>query len=223
MRVVRSVAEMDRTSKRNVVEVVLVFIVIATFLWFGRRSFPGANPVFAVLLLAILVYAHRLAGEGFREVGFRRDTFAATGRLLLPLMFIGATLIIAAALALDGMQFPTWQAGLRRAAEFVALGIVQQYLLVGFFFRRVERITSPGLAPALTASIFALLHLPNVFLMVVTFVAGIIACLVYRRSPNLWANGLAHGLMSVLLYYALPRSVTSGLRVGAEYVAALTG
>jgi len=215
-------AEMDRASKRNIVEVVLVFIVIATFLWFGRRSFPGANPVFAVILLAILVYAHQQAGEGFREIGFRWDTFATTGRLLLPVMLIGGTLIIAAALALDGMQSPPWQTGLRRTAVFVALGIVQQYLLVGFFFGRVERITSPRLAPVLTALIFALLHLPNVFLMVVTFVAGIIACLVYRRSPNLWANGLAHGLLSVSLYYALPRSVTGGLRVGAEYVAALT-
>jgi len=215
-------AEMDRASKRNIVEVVLVFIVIATFLWFGRRSFPGANPVFAAILLAILVYAHRQAGEGFREIGFRWDTFAATGRLLLPVMLIGGTLIIAAALALDGMQSPPWQNALRRTAVFVALGIVQQYLLVGFFFGRVECITSPRLAPVLTALIFALLHLPNVFLMVVTFVAGIIACLVYRRSPNLWANGLAHGLLSVSLYYALPRSVTGGLRVGAEYVAALT-
>ena len=95
-------AEMDRASKRNIVEVVLVFIVIATFLWFGRRSFPGANPVFAVILLAILVYAHQQAGEGFREIGFRWDTFATTGRLLLPVMLIGGTLIIAAALALDG-------------------------------------------------------------------------------------------------------------------------
>jgi membrane protease YdiL (CAAX protease family) len=213
---------MARASQRNIVEVVLVVIVIATFLWFGRRSFPGANAVFAVLLLAILVHSHRKDGEGFREIGFRGDTFAATSRLLLPLMLIGGALIIAAALALDGMQFPPWQTTLRKTAAFVALGIVQQYLLVGFFFRRLERITTPRLAPVLTASIFALLHLPNVFLMVTTFVAGIVACLVYRRSPNLWANGLAHGLMTVLLYYALPRSLTGGLRVGAAYAAALT-
>lgn len=209
---------MDRASKRSVVEVVLVFVLIGTFLWVGRRSFPGVNAVFAAALLAVLVYAHRQAGEGWREIGFRWDTFGATIRLLLPAVLIGCALIVSAAVFLDQTRFPSLATGMRRTALFVVFGIAQQYVMLGFIFRRVERAADARFAPALTALLFALLHLPNIFLTAVTFVWGIVSCLVYRRSPNLWANGLAHGLLATLTYYALPRSVTGGLRVGIEYV-----
>jgi len=214
---------MDRASKRSVVEVALVFVVFVTFLWFGRRSFPGANLAFAVVLLAILVYAHRRANEGWREIGFRWDTFGSASWLLLPAVLVGCALIVSAALALGETRLPSLATGLRRAALFVVFGVAQQYVMLGFLFKRVERVASVRFAPALTALLFALLHLPNGFLTAVTFAWGVVACLIYRRSPNLWANGLAHGLLATLLYYGLPRSVTGGLRVGMEYVAALSG
>jgi membrane protease YdiL (CAAX protease family) len=211
-------AGMDRASQRSVVEVALVFVLIGAFLWFGRRAFPGVNLVFAVALLTILVYAHRRAGEGWREIGFRWDTFGATSWLLLPAVFLGCALIVGAAVVLDETRIPPLTTGLRRTALFVVFGIAQQYVMLGFIFKRVQRAADARFAPALTALLFALLHLPNIFLTAVTFVWGVVACLVYRRSPNLWANGLAHGLFAALLYYALPRSVTGGLRVGMEYV-----
>jgi membrane protease YdiL (CAAX protease family) len=209
---------MDRSSQRSVVEVAVVFVLIGAFLWLGRRAFPGVNVVFAVALLAFLVYAHRQAGEGWREIGFRWDTFGATSRLLLPAVLIACALIVSAAVVFDETRLPPLATGLRRTALFVVFGIAQQYVLVGFIFRRVERIAEARFAPALTALLFALLHLPNVFLTAATFAWGVVACLIYRRTPNLWANGLAHGLLATLLYYALPRSVTGGLRVGMEYV-----
>jgi membrane protease YdiL (CAAX protease family) len=120
---------------------------------------------------------------------------------------------------LGEMHFPSLATGAWRGAQFVALGIAQQYALLGFVFRRLERVAGDGPAIALAALVFALLHLPNVWLTAVTIIWGVIACLVYRRSPNLWANGLAHGVLAALVYFALPRSVTGGLRVGMEYFA----
>ena len=40
---------------------------------------------------------------------------------------------------------------------------------------------------------FALFHLPNPFLTAVTLVAGILAGMLYRVVPNLWAIGAGHG------------------------------
>lgn len=212
---------LERASRRNIVEVVLAFLVLGAFLWLGRGAFPGANLVFAAVLLTILVYSHRQAHESLRDIGFRSDTFGATLRLLLPAALIAVALIVTAALVLGEIRMPSLSSGAQRTAQFLVLGIAQQYVLVGFFFRRLERVAGASLAPVLTALVFALLHLPNVFLMAVTFVGGVVACLVYRRSPNVWANGLAHGLLAALLYFALPRSITGGLRVGIEYVALL--
>ena len=95
-----------RTASRSVAEVALVFFVIGTFLWFARGSFAGVNPAFAVVLLTILIYAHRQAGEGSREIGFRRDTLAAAARLLLPIVLVCSALIVAVGLLLGEMHFP---------------------------------------------------------------------------------------------------------------------
>jgi membrane protease YdiL (CAAX protease family) len=214
---------MDRASRRGVASVVLVVVLIGAFLWFGRQAFPGVDLAFAAALLAVLAYSHWQADEGWRELGFRWDTFGSTSRLLLPFVLIACVLIWSAAVVLPEIGFARPEKeGTGKIALFVVFGIAQQYVMLGFIFKRVERAAGERFAPALTALLFALLHLPNAFLTLATFVWGIVACHVYRRSPNLWANGLAHGLLSALLYYTLPRSVTGGLRVGMEYLAALS-
>jgi membrane protease YdiL (CAAX protease family) len=209
---------MDRTDQRDVAEVALVVAAIGAFLWFGRKAFPGVDVAFAATLLAILAYSHWRAGEGWREIGFRGDTFWPTMRMLLPVVFVGCVAIWSAAIVLRELGSAAPDRALSMTPMFVVFGIAQQYVMLGFIFKRVQRVAGARFAPAPTALIFALLHLPNVFLTAVTFVWGVVACLVYRRSPNIWANGLVHSLMATLLYYQLPHSVTHGLRVGIEYV-----
>jgi membrane protease YdiL (CAAX protease family) len=209
---------MDRSDQRDVAGVCGVVGAIGVFLWFGRKAFPGVDVTFAATLLAILAYSHWRAGEGWREIGFRRDTFWPTLRLLLPVVFVGCVATWSAAIVLRDLGFSAPGTAPAMTPVFVSFGIAQQYVMLGFIFKRVQRVAGVRLAPALTALIFALLHLPNGFLTAVTLVWGVVACLVYRRSPNIWANGLVHGLMSALLYYQLPHSVTHGLHVGMEYV-----
>jgi membrane protease YdiL (CAAX protease family) len=76
-------------------------------------------------------------------------------------------------------------------------------------------------ATATAAVTFAAFHAPNGFLMSVTLGAGLVACSLYRRSPNVIVIGLAHATLSYLLYFALPYSLTHGLRVGPGYYAAV--
>jgi membrane protease YdiL (CAAX protease family) len=212
---------MNRAARRDIVEVVVVVAVIAVFLWFGRWAFPGVNAVFTAVMLAILLYSHRLAGESWRELGFRTDTFWSTSRLLLAVVAIAGVLIWIGSIVLRDAGSPPAGTPPSRLGQFLVLGLAQQYVMLGFIFKRVERVGGGRFSPAITALLFALLHLPNIFLTAVTFVWGVVSCLVYRRSPNLWANGLAHGLLAALVYYALPRSLTHALHVGMEYVARL--
>jgi membrane protease YdiL (CAAX protease family) len=103
---------------------------------------------------------------------------------------------------------------------FIGSGLLQQYVLLGFFGRRFARIfASPNIAVLATASVFALLHLPNYFLTVVTFLAGLLCCAVYRRAPNLWASGLLHGVLSFVLSFGLPLEVNDAMRVGSHHIA----
>lgn len=205
-------------QKNPLVEVGVAFALIAAFLWAGRRAFPGVTALFAATLIVVLIYSHHRRGESFRDIGFRLDTFAKASLLIIPFALSGAVAIAIASAHIDGARVPSMLTAVDRAAQFVVLGIVQQYLLVGFFFNRIRAVSKPVLAVILTSLIFAVLHLPNLFLASVTLLAGAVSCFVYQRAPNLWANGIVHGLLACLLYYALPRSITGGLRVGADYL-----
>ena len=213
-------------DERDVAEVIIVVAAIGVFLWFGRQVFSGFDVLFGISLLAMLAYSHRRAGERWREIGHRygpdarelHDQLLPTLRLLLPVVLLGGVAIAGASIVLRELGVSAPRKAPAMIPVFVAFGIAQQYVMLGFMFRRVQRVAGVRFAPILTAVLFALLHLPNVFLTSVTFVWGMVACLVYRRSPNIWANGLVHGLMSAQLFYLLPQAVTHGLHVGMEYV-----
>ena len=94
-------------------------------------------------------------------------------------------------------------------------GILQQYLLLGFYFRRAERVVPGSWLPILlTAVLFSLLHAPNIPLMTMSLGVGVGACWLYRRVPNLWVLGLAHGLVSITFAVFLSRPLTLGMKVG---------
>jgi membrane protease YdiL (CAAX protease family) len=209
---------MQKAHRQLLGEVFAAFALIAAFLWIGRRAFPGVNALFGGTLVVLLLYSHRRRDEGLREIGFRLDTFGRALRLLLLPALIGATLIVVTSALLNGVERPSPVAALDRTAQFVVLGVLQQYLLLGFFYARIGELSESRGATVITALVFAILHLPNVFLVGVTLLAGVVSCLIYRKAPNLWANGLVHGLLACLLYYSLPRSLTGGLRVGIEYL-----
>jgi hypothetical protein len=100
--------------------------------------------------------------------------------------------------------------------------MAQQYGLTCFFYRRFLEIFGRWqLATAAAAMTFATFHAPNGFLIAVTLAAGAAACTLYRRVPNVIALALAHAMLSYVLFFALPQSVTHGLRVGPGYQATL--
>jgi membrane protease YdiL (CAAX protease family) len=94
-------------------------------------------------------------------------------------------------------------------------GIAQQYGLLGFYLRRFEEAIPGEWAPVLAAAVvFSGLHAPNLPLMAMTLVVSLGACWLYRRAPNLWVLGLAHGLLSITVAMFLAKLLVAGLKVG---------
>ena len=147
---------------------------------YGVTAIPWGLTVLAALLLIAfgalersrraLAYSHWRAHEGWRELAFRLDTFWPTLSLLVPAVAIGCILTWSASVSLRELGSRPAETLPNVLAVFVAFGIAQQYVMLGFIFKRVERVAGGQLAPTLTALLFALLHLPNLFLTTVTFV-----------------------------------------------------
>lgn len=204
--------------RQDLATLAFVSILILSFMWIWRRACPGATGLFAIALLAALILGHLQRRESLQDVGFRLDTFGKASTLLVPLAAVVIALTLLVGHLSGSARFPSASTAVVAVAKLVIFGLAQQYVLLGFFFRRLEEaLPNPALSLLTTAAVFALFHLPNPFLTAVTFFAGLITTMVYRRAPNLWVNGVIHGVISYCLYFSLAPELTGGLRVGPGY------
>lgn len=201
----------------EIVSVVVSFLMAEWIV----RPFSSHDKFTAVLPLALavilMVASHRARGETLRDIGWRLDNFWPALRLLLLPTLCVAMLIFVAGFQTGGFGSDKWREW-RWLLWLPVWGLVQQYALQGFVNRRAQIVFGTGYRSVLlVATIFALLHLPNPWLTIATFVSGVIWAAVYQRVPNLLALALSHAAMSLLLVWAIPTSVLGNLRVGLRY------
>ena len=97
--------------------------------------------------------------------------------------------------------------------------LFQQLLLQGYFLARTLRlIPNPNLAALLTASVFALAHLPNPVLTPLTLVWGLAACLLFIHSRNVYPLAIAHAVFGICIAITVPASILHNMRVGLAYI-----
>jgi membrane protease YdiL (CAAX protease family) len=96
---------------------------------------------------------------------------------------------------------------------------VQQFLLQGFFLPRLLRLLpGPKSAALAAAGLFALAHLPNPILTVVTLIWGFAACMLFVRYRNLYSLAIAHAVFGITIAITVPGPVIRNMRVGLGYL-----
>lgn len=102
---------------------------------------------------------------------------------------------------------------------YTVWSLAQQFLLQGYFLARLVRmVPSPTLAAVTAATIFAIAHLPNPILTVLTLVWGLAACLVFLKARNLWTLAMAHAIFGICVAVTIPATVLHNMRVGLGYL-----
>lgn len=189
--------------------------LLLSYIWGWKGAFPGHFGACVLLYGAIGGLSHVRRGEGLRDIGVRLDNWQASGldamRVVAPL----ALVLITYGAARGTLHFPSLEDWPGKLLSGAVWGAAQQYGLVCFFYRRLrEALPDPNAALVGSGLLFALFHLPNPFLTMATLLLGMISCWLYRREPNLAILGAAHGLLSFVIAYSLPESLTLGRRVG---------
>ena len=186
---------------------------------------PMAPPAIGAFLL--IAYSIHLRGESLRELGFSRRYFRkACKYLALP---TGAACFI---LLLVGYLTHSFRRSTHFETNLIVVpiwGVAQQFVLQGIIYRRLRQVLLPAssddansqkhsnVAIFLTACAFGFVHLPNPALTMLTFIATLLWSWVYERAPNLWALGLSHGILSLLVMHAIPSWLLQSMSVGYKH------
>ena len=210
---------------RPLLEIVAMSGLLISFIWGWGSTFMGAFTLCVILYFTIGVASHLRAREGPADLGIRIDNLGAAALDALVATMVIGLLLAAAGSMLGSMDFPPLALWPRTLMDGVVWGLMQQYGLLCIFYRRFSELFPRHRdAPLWAASaIFALLHLPNPFLTLVTLGAGALSCWLYRRRQNLLVLGVMHGLVSFLIVHTLTSGITMGMRVGPGFFRYMAG
>jgi len=187
------------------------FAGIIIILWLPTHEQLIFGPV-ALLVPLVLVLLRR---PTLNELGLRLRGFVAS---LWILPAAAALMVTAVLLARKiGTFHPLYNADLAHVYGYVLWTMYQQILLQDYFVPRLTRLLNSNAAIAAAAVLFAIAHLPNLYLVVATMAWGAVSCWLFRRSRNLYMLGLAQGLLGLCFAICVPDAMHHHMRVGLGY------
>lgn len=198
---------------RDVIELILGYGIILLAIWMPDRPQRILSPIALVVTLAI-VLARRPTRD---ELGFGR-------RGLLPSLWILPAAAVLAILSVVlakrlGTFHPLSNGNFQHVTGYILWTLYQQFLLNDYFLPRLTRLLgNETMAVPATVVLFAGAHLPSPWLTLATLAWGTISCLLFRRYRNLYALGLAQGLLGLAFAVSVPDAVHHHLRVGLGYL-----
>jgi len=200
-------------SRRDLIEVILGYGLILAVLWMPEFPQRILSPVALLATLAI-VLARR---PSVHDLGISRRGLGPSFWILPAAVVLAmASLLVAKQI---GTLHPLYKSDFRHIAGYILWTLYQQFLLNDYFMPRLTRLLpSEGAAVGLAAVLFAMAHLPNLPLTTVTLVWGAISCALFRRYRNLYALGLAQGLLGLCFAVCVPDALHHHLRVGLGYL-----
>jgi hypothetical protein len=204
---------MKRVDWLNLAEPATVFALIMLYIWRLRYTWPLAW----IFILGILILSHILRREPAASLGFRWSNFRECVERLAPALLLLALSLIAGGVLLQTMRNISFEHGLLCLAVYCPWGLFQQYILNGYLANRLLAVLPVRHVPLIAAALFSGTHLPNWFLMLVTFAAGYYSTKIYMKYRNVYFLGLAHGVIGTVLFLVIPDSISHHLTVGPGF------
>lgn len=206
-----------RPRLRDLLELIVAYGLILSVIW---TPMPWQRYLYCLAVLCI-VGLTLLRWEKPRALGLAPDQ-------TLYSFWIVAVAIALAAIAV----FIGWRIGTlhhlpvfrhlslkNRVGGYIVWSFLQEFVLQVYMLTRMLRLLPRRwMAIVLAALLFAVAHLPNPVLVGLTLVWAFIACTWFLRYRNLYALGLAHGILGICVAITVPDALHHHMRVGLGYL-----
>jgi hypothetical protein len=204
-----------RTRQRDLFELGGIYALILIVIWTPRPL----QAVLGVITALTISYIAYLSFEGFRPMGL------CTANLVRSLWAVAFAMVLSLAAVILAVRLHTLHVPetpalfIRHYGLYVMWAAIQQVILQWFFLSRSLRLLSnPFSAAALTAGLFAVAHLPNPILTVITLFFGFASCYFFLCYRNLVPLALAHAILGISIGITVPGSIDHNMRVGISYL-----
>ncbi len=211
--------EIEKKEKSTVaIEIILPFIMtFITIQFFLAGDYRYFKFLSIPIILAMIIFNQKRLHIPASLQGFKPPFWKAPALIILiPALLLGICIVffgylqnsistripIPLILHIAFIGYPIW-------------GMIQQYVLIVYLLPRLNVfIKKPAYLVIITASVFSLSHLPNPFLVILTFPAGILFIYFFIRYKNLYILGFAHGFIGALGKFFLPETLTLRFWIG---------
>jgi hypothetical protein len=196
-------------------EVALMFTGILVYIWRWQHT----HPLVWMVLLAMILVSHVLHQDTLRGLGLGRTGLRASAQWVLPLAILLCLPVVFYGFARHTLVLlrPTWQS-LVLLLGYGSWCVIQQYLTQSYFHNRLMLVVrNRHVSSVLVGIMFSSTHLPNLILMIATFIAGTVFAEVFARYRNIWPLALAQAVGGLLLAAVAPDALIHHMRVGPGY------
>ncbi|MBI9065236.1 MAG: CPBP family intramembrane metalloprotease [Marinilabiliaceae bacterium] len=182
--------------------------------WLQWRSvfIAGACLFWLVYILLQNRSTNKLHLWGFKSSGFKQTLL-----FLAPIVLLCIVVSMLYASFRNKLYF-TWHL-LPILILYPLWGIIQQFLMLGIISQNLHTLFNKHVnryvVILLVSTLFSLIHYPDYFLMLFSFLLEIVFISVYFKWKNLWAIGITHGwIATFILFYVSDRHLWLELFAG---------
>ena len=197
---------------RTLIEIGIVFVLILAAVW----THQGRLNAFFSISAAACVVGFAIAGPwSSREMGLTQPFAGALRILLIGVLLCGLIWLAGVPFRAIGAAYSIpWE----RSWQYAIWALVQEFILQSIFFVRFETAFGSRRAIFLSASLYAIAHIPNPLLAPLSFVGGLIFCECFRRYRNVFPLGVIHAGLGLTVASSFPDQWLHHMRVGIGYL-----
>lgn len=195
------------SERRRVLEIVAVVVTgIGKFVFMDLLEWRFLFISTAIIAWSMYILYYRGKNSQILKYwGFRKDNLGSVGNLVLPFGLISLASFVTIGYMLNTLNF-TWHI-IPILIIYPIWGTIQQFLIISLIAGNMKdlkgRDWSNTTIMLATATMFAVVHYPNLWLIFGTFILALFYTYIFLKDRNVFILGIFHGWLGGLFFYTV--------------------